>query len=79
MIEYNSKDLERILTKIDADNHLLTPDKWTKFEYKFVSYSNFFFLRKDEEQKEKKWRIKTWKFAHSYLGNASRNFLQFDV
>ena len=32
MIDYNSKDLERILTEIDADNRLLTPDKCTKFQ-----------------------------------------------
>ena len=31
MINYNSKDLKRILTKIDGDNCLLTPDKCTKF------------------------------------------------
>jgi len=28
MIDYNFKDLERILTKIDSDNRLFTPDKF---------------------------------------------------
>ena len=32
MIDYNSKDLELIFTKIDADNSLLMPDKCTKFQ-----------------------------------------------
>jgi len=74
MINYNSKDLKRILTKIDGDNCLLTPDKCTKFH---LDWSTSFWVTaifssvwKDYENK------KTWKFAHSYLGNASYNFLQ---
>ena len=37
MIDYNSKDLERILTKIDVDNRLLTPDKCTKFQLDWIT------------------------------------------
>jgi len=32
MIDYNSKDIERILTKIDTDNYLWTPYKYSKFQ-----------------------------------------------
>ena len=54
----NSKDLERILTKIDADNRLLTPDKCTKFQLDWSTslwvISIFSSVRKDEEEKKSK-------------------------
>ena len=56
MIDYNSKDLERILTKIDADNCLLTPDKCTKFQLDWSTSLQvtaiFSSVRKDKEEKK---------------------------
>jgi len=72
MIDYNSKNLVRILTKIDIDNCLWTPYKCTKFQLNWWMSLRvtaiFSSVQKDEE--------KTWKFAHSYLGNTLRDFLQ---
>ena len=73
MINYNSKDLVWILTKIDTDNFLWMPYKCVlNFSWIGVQVcvlQRFF-------QVCKKTKKKTWKFAHSYLGNALCNFLQ---
>jgi len=57
MIDSNSKDLVRILTKIDTDNYLWAPYKCTKFQLDWstslrvtVIFSN---MRKDEEKTKK--------------------------
>ena len=56
MIDYNSKDLVRILTKIDTDNHLWTPYKCTKFQLEwsmsFRVTAIFSSVQKDEVEKK---------------------------
>jgi len=75
MIDYNSKDLVRILTKIDTDNCFWMPYKCTKFQLDWMQVTRIFSsVWKDKE--ERKMKKKTWKFAHSYLGNALCDFLQ---
>ena len=76
MIDYTSKDLVWILTKIDTDNCLWTPYKCTKFQLDWnTSLRNtviFSSVQKDKEKNEEK----TSKFAYSYLGNTLCDFLQ---
>ena len=56
MIDYNSKDLKWILTKIDTNNCLLTPDKCTKFQLDWSTslwvIAIFSSVRKDKEETE---------------------------
>ena len=58
MIDYNSKDLEWILTKIDTDNRLLTPNKCTKFQLDWRTSLQvttiFSSVWKDKEEKKNK-------------------------
>ena len=62
MIDYNSKDLVRILTKIDTDNCLWMPYKCTKFQLDWSTSLRIAVIIssvwKDEEQR-------TPKFAHA--------------
>ena len=62
MIDYNSKDLVQILTKIDTDNRLWMTYKFTKFHLDWCPILQvtviFSSVRKDKEEKEKKWRKK---------------------
>jgi len=65
MIDYNSKDLLRILTKIDIDNCRWTPYKCTKFQLDWSMSLRvtpiFSSVHKDEE---KKWKILKSLFSH---------------
>jgi len=76
-INYNSKDLVQILTKIDTDTCLWTSYKFTNFQLDWGTSLRvtaiFSSVQKGEEKKMKK---KTRKFAHSYLGNALHDFLR---
>ena len=57
MVNYNSKDLVWILTKIDTDNRLWTPYKYT-FSWTGVRFcqvtASFSSVWKDEEKRMKK-------------------------
>ena len=62
MIDYNSKDLVRILTKIDTNNRLWMPYKCTNFQLDWSMSLRitaiFSSVRRDEEKKTKKKNLK---------------------
>ena len=74
MIDYNSKDLVRILTKIDTDNCLWMPYKCTKFQLDWSTSLRILIISsvwKDEEQKTPNLLM-----HNAFLGNTSCDFLQ---
>ena len=76
MVDYNSKDLVWILTKIHTDNCLWTPYKWTKVQLDWSTnlwVTAIFFKCAKRRRRRKK---NTWKFSHSNLRNALRDFLR---
>jgi len=74
MIDYNSKDLERILTNIDADNCLFTPNKCTKFQLDWSTSlwvtAIFSSVRKEEENEEKNLKVCSRKCFMRFSSNS---------
>jgi len=81
MINYNFKELVRILTKINTNIHRLMPYKCTKFKPNWRTHlwvkADFVICAKRRRRRKKKTKNKNWNFGLSYLGNAWRDLLQF--